>query len=990
MRDHLFSKRDWATNSTDGTYTRITVNYVTETPLHITLSSFPSYLLSFFLPHTHCAVHQCLLLVDSLKQSGEADTGVGDGVDLNSDTGRVESVLTESDYDENYEIVKEMNVNVNVSMKEKGKGKGIEKDGEEEEMKILVQALLSDPVSRDSRDRALQTSPPPRALPLYIPPLQIPSFTSSLSSHSSITEPLYGAGQTQYTDVDQALILSALHPREEHYTKNGDDCNSDYVTDICSADTDDNMQVEVRVEGGDELDLDELDVRASLTSVTDQKVRTALGIISDAVEADRNRNILLSVPDALEDNENVLLQESGKGEKELTSKKMPKKTISGNENKIENLESINGKNHNKKEYVDDEVEEYEIEEREQSTRRTFTDEETSILSAAMLNLSREQERREERNTVNFQFLVTTDEAVDKIYEEDEEEEIIEEEQEDKVEEVEEEEEEVVEEEVQRMIDALNLTEFKTKESNARIIKSDVRQVINNGNLDIYNEKEIEFQSSNSCESEYEVYSENGTRSVVPLKARRGVEKRVLDLDFSCQDEGNSVKDKEEAIQDGNLSSNRGLLSSSVSHSYSSDSKGRYEDNADRGQGSRPRTGQLQVQGSRPGTGQVQGQGQGSRPGTGRVQGQGQGSRPGTGQVQGQGQGSRPGAGQVQGQGQGSRPETGQVQGQGQGSRPGTGQGRGQGSTLGTGMGVNLDPYERKLSSRSSSSAGLGNINAHDYKPEKFGHTEHQQAADSVTRSTDSENMSGNIRGSISDFDGSYVKAQQPLAMLESSNKDTGRTSTSTRSNTTTPQILTPVCTRVVDGGVRDSEGVSGQITRGTVKGDKPSNTHQAHDDLNSRPATARDSLSNSQYGGEGHHGSGDASRRNQNENEIPLSSSRSTRAEEKERSIEEERIRIAAKEMLKKKERERNILKMDLAECRVLIEDKRNLAMVYFIYVFHLSRCHFTTSFIHLFWISHLQHLVMSLKITMTLFLSTMLCLTLIPLIDLVDLCSCY
>ena len=962
MRDHLFSKRDWATNSTDGTYTRITVNYVTETPLHITLSSFPSYLLSFFLPHTHCAVHQCLLLVDSLKQSGEADTGVGDGVDLNSDTGRVESVLTESDYDENYEIVKEMNVNVNVSMKEKGKGKGIEKDGEEEEMKILVQALLSDPVSRDSRDRALQTSPPPRALPLYIPPLQIPSFTSSLSSHSSITEPLYGAGQTQYTDVDQALILSALHPREEHYTKNGDDCNSDYVTDICSADTDDNMQVEVRVEGGDELDLDELDVRASLTSVTDQKVRTALGIISDAVEADRNRNILLSVPDALEDNENVLLQESGKGEKELTSKKMPKKTISGNENKIENLESINGKNHNKKEYVDDEVEEYEIEEREQSTRRTFTDEETSILSAAMLNLSREQERREERNTVNFQFLVTTDEAVDKIYEEDEEEEIIEEEQEDKVEEVEEEEEEVVEEEVQRMIDALNLTEFKTKESNARIIKSDVRQVINNGNLDIYNEKEIEFQSSNSCESEYEVYSENGTRSVVPLKARRGVEKRVLDLDFSCQDEGNSVKDKEEAIQDGNLSSNRGLLSSSVSHSYSSDSKGRYEDNADRGQGSRPRTGQLQVQGSRPGTGQVQGQGQGSRPETGQVQGQGQGSRPGTSQVLGQGQGSR----------------------------PGTGQGRGQGSTLGTGMGVNLDPYERKLSSRSSSSAGLGNINAHDYKPEKFGHTEHQQAADSVTRSTDSENMSGNIRGSISDFDGSYVKAQQPLAMLESSNKDTGRTSTSTRSNTTTPQILTPVCTRVVDGGVRDSEGVSGQITRGTVKGDKPSNTHQAHDDLNSRPATARDSLSNSQYGGEGHHGSGDASRRNQNENEIPLSSSRSTRAEEKERSIEEERIRIAAKEMLKKKERERNILKMDLAECRVLIEDKRNLAMVYFIYVFHLSRCHFTTSFIHLFWISHLQHLVMSLKITMTLFLSTMLCLTLIPLIDLVDLCSCY
>ena len=94
--------------------------------------------------------------------------------------------------------------------------------------------------------------------------------------------------------------------------------------------------------------------------------------------------------------------------------------------------------------------------------------------------------------------------------------------------------------------------------------------------------------------------------------------------------------------------------------------------------------------------------------------------------------------------------------------------------------------------------------------------------------------------------------------------------------------------------------------------------------------------------------------------------------------------------MLKKKERERNILKMDLAECRVLIEDKRNLAMVYFIYVFHLSRCHFTTSFIHLFWISNLQHLVMSLKITMTLFLSTMLCLTLIPLIDLVDLCSCY
>ena len=937
---------------------------------------------------------------------------MGDGVDLNSDTGRVESVLTESDYDENNEIIKEMNVNVNVSMKEKGK----EKDGEEEEMRILVQALLSDPVSRDSRDRALQTSPPPRALPLYIPPLQIPSFTSSLSSHSSITEPLYGAGQTrtQYTDVDQALILSALHPREEHYTKNADDGISDYVTDTCSADTDDNMEVEVEVKGDGEGE-GELDLRASLTSVTDQKVRTALGIISDAVEADRNRNIILSVPVALEDREIVLFQESRKDEKELTSKKMSKKTDFGTENKIENQELIDGKNHNKKKYVYDEVEEYEIEEREQSTRRTFTDEETSILSAAMLSLSREQERREERNTVNFQFLATTDEAINKIYEEDDDEEVIEEEQDDKEEEVEEEdeEEEVVEEEVQRMIDALNLTEFKTKESDARIIKADARHVINSGNLDIYNEKEIEFQSSNSCESEYEVYSENGTRSVVPLKARRGVEKRVLDLDFSCQDEGDSVKDKEEAIQDGSSSSNRGLLSSSVSRSYSSDSKGRYEDNVDKGQGSRPRTGQvqgqIQGQGSRPGTGQGQGQGHGqgsrlgtgqvqehsSRPGTGRVQGQGsrpgtgqgqeqghgQGSRLGTGQVQGQvqGQGSRPGTGQGQGHGQGSRPGTGQVQehssrpgtdrvqgqgsrpgtGQGQGSRPGTGQGqglrpgtergRGQGSSLGTVMGVNLDPYERKLSSRSSSSAGLGNINAHDNKLERFGHTEHQQSADSVTRSTDPENMSGNIRGSISDFDGSYVKAQHLLAMLESSNKDTGRTSTSTRSNTTTPQISTPECTRVVDVGVRDSEGVSGQITRGTVKGDKPSNTHQTHDNSNSRPATAKDSLSNSQYGGEGHHGSGDVSRRNQNENEIPRSSSRYTREEEKEISIEEERIRIGRKEMLKKKERERNILKMDLAECRVHIEDKRNLAMVSFTSIFHFSQCHFIISFIYNF-----------------------------------------
>ena len=867
-----------------------------------------------------------------MKQSEEADTDVGDGVDLNSDTGRVESVLTESDYDENNEIIKEMNVNVNVSMKEKGK----EKDGEEEEMRILVQALLSDPVSRDSRDRALQTSPPPRALPLYIPPLQIPSFTSSLSSHSSITEPLYGAGQTrtQYTDVDQALILSALHPREEHYTKNADDGISDYVTDTCSADTDDNMEVEVEVKGDGEGE-GELDLRASLTSVTDQKVRTALGIISDAVEADRNRNIILSVPVALEDREIVLFQESRKDEKELTSKKMSKKTDFGTENKIENQELIDGKNHNKKKYVYDEVEEYEIEEREQSTRRTFTDEETSILSAAMLSLSREQERREERNTVNFQFLATTDEAINKIYEEDDDEEVIEEEQDDKEEEVEEEdeEEEVVEEEVQRMIDALNLTEFKTKESDARIIKADARHVINSGNLDIYNEKEIEFQSSNSCESEYEVYSENGTRSVVPLKARRGVEKRVLDLDFSCQDEGDSVKDKEEAIQDGSSSSNRGLLSSSVSRSYSSDSKGRYEDNVDKGQGSRPRTGQVQ--------GQIQGQG--SRPGTGQGQGQGhgQGSRLGTGQVQEHS--SRPGTGRVQGQG--SRPGTGQ----GQGLRPGTERGRGQGSSLGTVMGVNLDPYERKLSSRSSSSAGLGNINAHDNKLERFGHTEHQQSADSVTRSTDPENMSGNIRGSISDFDGSYVKAQHLLAMLESSNKDTGRTSTSTRSNTTTPQISTPECTRVVDVGVRDSEGVSGQITRGTVKGDKPSNTHQTHDNSNSRPATAKDSLSNSQYGGEGHHGSGDVSRRNQNENEIPRSSSRYTREEEKEISIEEERIRIGRKEMLKKKERERNILKMDLAECRVHIEDKRNLAMVSFTSIFHFSQCHFIISFIYNF-----------------------------------------
>ena len=928
---------------------------------------------------------------------------MGDGVDLNSDTGRVESVLTESDYDENNEIIKEVNVNVNVSIKEKEKRK--EKNGEEEEMKILVQALLSDPISRDSRDRALQISPPPRALPLYIPPLQIPSYTSSLSSHSSITEPLYGTGQTrtQYTDVDQALILSALHPREEHYTKNGDDCCSDYVTDICSADTDDNMdvrvEVEVEVEG-------ELDLRASLTSVTDLKVRTALGIISDAVEADRNRNILLSVPDALEDDENVTFQESSKTmpgltqeEKVLTSKKMSKRTDFGDENKIKNQELIDGKKHEKKEYVNDEVEEYEIEERERSTRRTFTDEETSILSAAMLSLSRDQERREERNTVNFQFLVTTDEAIDKVYEEEEEEEeIIEEEQEDKEGEVEEEdeEEEVVEEEVQKMIDALNLTEFKKKQSDARIIKSDVRQVINNGNLDIFNEKEIQFQSSNSCDSEYEVYSENGTRSVVPLKARRGVEIRVLDLDFSCQDEGNSVKDKEEAIQDGNPSSNRETLSSSVSHSYSSDSKGKYEDNDDRGRGSRPGTGQLQGQGSMPGTERVQGQGRGqgqgsrpgtgqeqvqeqdSRPGTGQIQGRGQGSRPETGQGQGQeqgqghgqgsrqgtgqvqGQGSRPGTGRVQGQGQGSRPGivqaqgqgprpgTGQIQGQGQGSRPGTGQGQGQGSRLGTELGLNLDPYERKLSSRSSSSAGLGNINAHDNELEKFGHTEHQQSADSVTRSTDSENMSGYIRGSNSDFDGSYVKAQQLLAMLESSNKDTGRTSTSTRSNTTTPQISTPGCTRVVDNGVRDSEGVSGQITRGTVKGDKPSNIHQTLDNSNSQPATARDGLSNSQHGSEGHHGNGDAARRNHNENEIP-SSSRSTKVEEKERSIEEEMIRIGIKEMLKKKERERNNLKMDLAECRVLIEDKRNLAMVSFISIFHLSQYHFVILFVHSF-----------------------------------------
>ena len=53
--------------------------------------------------------------------------------------------------------------------------------------------------------------------------------------------------------------------------------------------------------------------------------------------------------------------------------------------------------------------------------------------------------------------------------------------------------------------------------------------------------------------------------------------------------------------------------------------------------------------------------------------------------------------------------------------------------------------------------------------------------------------------------------------------------------------------------------------------------------------------------------------------------------------MEEDRIRIGVKEMLKKKGRERNDLKTDLAECRVLIENKRNSAMVSFISIFHLS-----------------------------------------------------
>lgn len=827
----------------------------------------------------------------------------GDGIDLCSDTGRVGSVLTESEIEDN----KKTKEGIIVKMNENGK----EKESEEERMNDVLQALLSDPISRDSRDRMLQSAPAPRALPLHIPQLQFPSFSSSLSSHSSITHPLYGNGQSgaQYNEIDPALVLSALHPKSDCPTENGDESCSDYVTDVCTAST----EVEVEVEAGGELDL-----RASLTSVTDQKVQTALGIISDAVEADRNRNVLSSIPDVLEESQNIPCLESNtkvpvvkvvEG-KVLTNSKVMKKNDYEFEYEHEQPEVIDNEVNDNKDYTEDEVAEEEIEGREQASRRMFTNEETKILLDAMKSLTIDQERREGRMYNKFPLLETAEEVVDEV------------------EEVEEE--EVMEEEVKRMIQALELTEFttsraeknksektKTNELDVKVIKSDVGQVMNNEDIDTNNRKDIKFQHSSSCESE-------GNVSVVPLKARRGVESRIMDLDFSCQDEGNT-KDKEVAIQDSQPLSKVGPLSSSMaSRSYSSeydrvgmhvDSEGRSEDNHDMRESSRPGTGRMK------GTGTGTGTGQGSRPGTGIVRGQGQGlgSRPGTGQVQGQGMNADQQERKLSPRSSSSArtdikpsPPTASSPPSSSAqyyniphtvsrplSRAGLGAEAGAGAGLGGGTGA-------------LTSSGMISLNQPD-------RVEHQLAVDSSSRSDGPGSARGNVRGSVSDFDGSYVKAQQLLSLLENSNKDTGRTSTSTRSNITALQVGSQG--KVGDGGV--GVGLSAQYARGVTS----SNPGQTPHSSSSRPATAADSLSNSRYGEEQQDGDGDASRSNKTD-KVNLTNLR--KGEEKERSVDEERDSVGVRERQRKREREREreTLRSDLAECRERIEDKRNAAMV--------------------------------------------------------------
>ena len=842
---------------------------------------------------------------------------VGDGIDLCSDTGRADSVLTESEIEGN----KEMKEGIIVKMNENGK----EKESEEGTMNDVLQALLSDPISRDSRDRILQSAPVPRALPLHIPQLQFPSFSSSLSSRSSITHPLYGNGQSgaQYSEIDPALVLSALHPKSDCPTENGDENCSDYVTDVCTASTE--VDVEVEVEAGGELDL-----RASLTSVTEQKVQAALGIISDAVEADRNRNVLSSIPDVLEESQNIPCLESNKKvpevkrvEGKVLTNKVMKKNDSEFEYEHEHPEVIDDEINRYKGYTEDEVEEEEREGREQASRRTFTNEETKILSDAMKSLTIDQERREGRRYDNYPLLESAEEVVDEV------------------EEVEEE--EVMEEEVKRMIQALELTEFttnrgeknksektKTNELDAKILKSDAGQVMNNENIDTNNRKDIKLQHSSSCESE-------GNVSVVPLKARRGVENRIMDLDFSCQDEGNA-KDKEEAVQDSQPLSKVGPLSSSMaSRSYSSeydrvgmhvDSEGRSEDNHDMRESSRPGTGRMK------GTGIGTGTGQGSRPGTGIVRGQGQG------------QGSRPGTGQVQGQGMKADQQERKLSPRPSSSArsdikpsPPTASSPPSSST----QNYNIPQTVSRPLSRAGAGAGLGgdtgtltssgmrSLN----QPDRI---EHQLAVDSSSRSDGPGSARGNVRGSVSDFDGSYVKAQQLLSLLENSNKDTGRTSTSTRSNITSLQAGSEA--RFGDGGV--GVGLSAQYARGVTKGDPSSNLGQIIPGSSSRPATAADSLSNSRYGGEEQQdGDGDASGRAKN-----LTSH--SKGEVLERDIDEERDSVGVRERHRKRERERETLRSDLAECRVRIEDRWNAAMVSIppppasFYVFLLSKIIFT------------------------------------------------
>ena len=829
---------------------------------------------------------------------------VGDGIDLCSDTGRVDSVLTESEIEENKKIEEGIIVMMNENAKVK------ESKSEEGTMNDVLQALLSDPISCDSRDRILHSAPAPRALPLHIPPLQFPSFSSSLSSNSSITHPLYGDGQSgaQYSEIDPALVLSALHPKSDCPTENGDENCSDYVTDVCTGSTE--GQVGVEVEG-------ELDLRASLTSVTDQRVQTALEIISDAVEADRNRNILSSIPDVLGESLNfpclesntMVLDEKGVEGKMFTNGKVVKKKDYEFEYKHENPEVIDDTMNDNKDFTEEEVDEEERGGREQTSRRTFTNEETKILSDAMKSLTIDQERREARAFYNYPLLERAEEVVDEV------------------------EEEVIEEEVKRMIQALELTEFTTSrveknksekagsnEFAAKILESDVDQVMNNENTDTNFRKGIKFQHSSSCESE-------GNGSLVPLKARRGVENRIMDLDFSCQDEGNA-KDKVEAMQDSQpLSKVEPLSSSMASRSYSSE----YD-----------RIGMQDVIEGR--SGDNHDIGERSRSGTGRMKGTGTGT----------GQGSRPGTGIVRGQGQGQR--------QGQGSRPGTGQG------------TNTDQQERKLSPRPSSSArsdsvpslptasyppsssaqnynipqavsrplsraalgagagagtglggGTGTLTSSGMKslnqPDRI---EHQQAVDRTTRLDDPGSVSGNVRGSVNDFDGSYVKAQQLLSLLENSNKDTGRTSTSARSNITASQVGSQGS--IDEGGIGIGVGVGAQYARGVTRGDTSSNPGQTLPGSSSRPATAADSLSNSRYGGEEQQeGDGDASRWSKIE-KVNLTNLR--KGEVIERGIDEEREIVGVRERQRKREREKQTLRSDLAECRVRIEDRRNAAMV--------------------------------------------------------------